>query len=325
MGATFLMSYPGSDWHIRGGENFRSQGRAAANPRRALGEWLALCDAILRAGGHVLVMPPAREQPLTGMIYTANAGQLFHIGDDWVYLVSKMAVPHRQAERSHVRAFIEKAGIVAREAEHVWEGQADVQHLGGNRFICTWGVRSVRESLAEVHALLPPSARVLDLRIVDPFFHGDTCLNPLTNRSGDTVLLAHGGALHEASGGLPAIRSFLGDRVEVIQVDRDDALGYACNALCVNGTVLLPRGLSTALRGQLMRRGFLLEELDFDELFGKGGGGPRCLVNELRGLVVNSGAPDFASQRDSLYALLDKYPESAPEPPPAAAPAPKSS
>lgn len=315
MGATFLMSYPGSDWHIRGGENFRSQGRAPANPRRAFGEWLALGDAILRAGGHVLVMPPSREEPLTGMIYTANAGQLFHVGDEWVYLVSKMAVPHRQAERAHVRSFLEKAGVAVREAQHAWEGQADVQHLGSNRYICTYGVRSVKESLAEVHALLGPAARVLDLRIVDPFFHGDTCLNPLTNRSGDTVLLAHGGALHESSGGLPALRAFLGERVEVLPVDRDDALGYACNALCVNGTVLLPRGLSTALRGQLVRRGFTLEELDFDELFGKGGGGPRCLVNELRGLVVNSGAPDLTSQRDALLALLDRYPESAPERP----------
>src|SRR5947207_54798 len=128
MGATFLMSYPDSNWHIRGGENFRSQSRAAANPRRALGEWLALCDAILRTGGHVLVMPPPEQAPgvpaLTGLIYTANAGQLFHVGDSWLYLVSRMAVAHRQAERAHVKAFMERAGIPVREAQSVWEGQA---------------------------------------------------------------------------------------------------------------------------------------------------------------------------------------------------------
>jgi hypothetical protein len=60
MGATFLMSYPSPTWHIRGGENFRSRERAATNPRAAMREWLKLCDAIVAAGGRILVMPPPR-------------------------------------------------------------------------------------------------------------------------------------------------------------------------------------------------------------------------------------------------------------------------
>ena len=210
MSATFLMSYPDANWQIRGGRNFRSQERTATSPRRAMREWLTLCDAILRAGGHVLVMPPPAAAPgaagLTGLVYTANAGQLFHVGDSWVYLVSRMAVPHRVPERDPIRDFVKDAGIEVREAASVWEGQADLQHLGGNRWICTWGVRSERASLAEIHAILPPSSRVLDLELQEPFFHGDTCLNPLVNRSGDMVLLGHGAAFVEASGRLPAIR-----------------------------------------------------------------------------------------------------------------------
>ena len=30
-------------------------------------------------------------------------------------------------------------------------------------------------------------ARTLDIQLRDPFFHGDTCLDPLTNRAGDKV------------------------------------------------------------------------------------------------------------------------------------------
>jgi len=314
-----LMSHPGPGWHIRGGQNFRSRELSPASPHKAMQEWLGLCDAITRAGGHILVLPPAPAAPagssadaeLTGMIYTANAGQLFHTGDEWLFLVSRMAVAHRQGEAEHVRRFVEQAGVRCRVAGEVWEGQADVQTLGGNRFITTWGVRSSQKSLAEVRALLPAGAHVLEVKTQEPFFHGDTCLNALTNRAGDTVLLAFGGALASESE-LPAIRTFVGARAEVIAIERDDALGYACNALCVNGTLLLPRGLSTGLRGQLRRRGFDEVELDLGELFGKGGGGPRCLVNELRGLVVNPGAPDYRSLRDGLSAAAERYPTAIP-------------
>src|SRR6266545_4891007 len=106
MGATFLMSYPAAQWQIRGGENFRSKTRAATNPQAAMKEWLTLCDAVTKHGGHILVMPPPRDAnpPLTGMMYTANAGAMFKVGDRWTWLLPKMSVAHRQAEREHIRA-----------------------------------------------------------------------------------------------------------------------------------------------------------------------------------------------------------------------------
>jgi N-dimethylarginine dimethylaminohydrolase len=310
MGATFLMSYPAAQWQIRGGENFRSKARAATNPQAAMREWLTLCDAITRCGGHILVMPPPRDAnpPLTGMMYTANSGAMFKVGDRWTWLLPKMSVAHRQAEREHIRAFWGEAGVPIDEAAAAWEGQADVATLPGNRFLLSWGVRSVRESLEPVRKLLPPGARVLEVRLRDPYFHGDTCLDAMTTRGGDTVLLAFGGALVDKT--IPELRTFAGDRVEVLPIDEDDALGYACNALCVDGTVLMPSGLSTGLRGHLLRRGFKIEELELPELFGKGGGGPRCLVNELRGFVLTADAPDYVSQRDHLYQLAERYPES---------------
>jgi N-dimethylarginine dimethylaminohydrolase len=309
MGATYLMSYPGPDWRIRGGENFRSESRAATNPRAALREWLRLCDAISAAGGRILVMPPATVdgEPLTGMIYTANAGQLFHLGDRWLFLVSKMKVAHRQREHERIAAFLGEAGLEVRAAEHVWEGQADVQQVTGNRFIATWGVRSEQGSVEEVRRLLPAGAKLCELRLREPFFHGDTCLDAIASRDGHTLLLAHAGGFADDPTG--TLRGFLGERVDLLPVDREDALGYACNALCVNGTVLAPTGLSTALRGTLVRRGYTVEELELSELFGKGGGGPRCLANELRGLTVNPGAPSYASLRAELHAKLEEYPE----------------
>ncbi len=312
MPATFLMSYPRADWQIRGGENFRSKAKAATNPRAAMKEWLQLCDAITHAGGRILVMPPATDAEArhTGMIYTANSGALFKNGDQWTFLVAKMAVAHRQTEKARISAFWKEAGMPTADAAHIWEGQADLTTLPASRYLLTWGVRSVKESLEEARKRLPMGARTLDIQLRDPFFHGDTCLDPLTNRAGDTVLLAHEGAMVDRS--LPELRSFLGGRIDVLAVDEGDALAYACNALCVNGTVLLPSGLSTALRGHLLKRGFTLEELELPELFGKGGGGPRCLVNELRGFVLNDDAPGYAHLRDKLHALAETYPESLP-------------
>jgi N-dimethylarginine dimethylaminohydrolase len=309
MGATFLMSYPPAEWQIRGGENFRSRGQKLTNPRAAMREWLKLCDAITRHGGRILVMPPpAVTPPLTGLMYTANTGALFKHGGGWEFAVSKMSVAHRQAEREHVKAFLVEAGVPSVEARHNWEGQAEITALPGNRFLVSWGVRSVRESLDDVRPRLPEGSRVLDVQLREPYFHGDTCLCALANRGGDTVLLAFGGALVNRT--LPELRTFAGSAVEVLAVDEEDALAYACNSLGVNGTVLMPTGLSTGLRGNLIRRGFAIEELELPELFGKGGGGPRCLTNELRGFVLTADAPDYTSQRDRLHQLADRYPES---------------
>lgn len=310
MGASFLMSYPAAQWSIRGGQNFRSKSKAPTNPRAAMKEWLTLCDAITRHGGRILVMPPKPEAtpPLTGMMYTANSGALFKQGDSWMWLLSKMSVAHRQAEQARIKSFWSDAGMPTVEAAHVWEGQADVETLPGNRFLLSWAVRSVKESVDEVRARLPQGARVVDVQLRDPYFHGDTCLAAMTTAGGHSFLLAFAGAMVNRT--LPELRSFVGDKIEVISVEEEDALGYACNSLCVGGTVLMPTGLSTGLRGILVRRGFVIEELDLPELFGKGGGGPRCLVNELRGFVLTPDAPDYVSQRDNLHELAERYPES---------------
>src|SRR5206468_668376 len=125
---------------------------------------------------------------------------------------------------------------------------------GSNRYLVTWGVRSARGSLDDLRPLLPSNARVLDLQLQAPFTHGNLALDPVVNHAGDTVLLAHGGAL--AGSTLEAVRHFVGGSVEVYPIDRDDALALACHSLCVNGTLIVPSGVSAGLRGQLVRRGF---------------------------------------------------------------------
>jgi N-dimethylarginine dimethylaminohydrolase len=298
------MSPPGPSWRIRGGTNFRSQARAATNPRKAAHEWLALADAITAAGAQVLVMPPASTiPPLTGMIYTANSGAL--LGGR--FLVAKMWAPHRVAEADPVEALARKLGVTVSRAEHTWEGQAEICTLPADRYILSYGVRSVRDSVDEVRQKLPAGASTLDVELRDPYFHGDTCMVSLRSPRGPLLLACEAALVDRTLGDLRAFAT----GVEVIAVDEKDALAYACNALGVGDAWLAPRGLSAALLAEMRARGMNVVELDLSELFGKGGGGPRCLVNELFGLTQ---APDklrLETQRSALEAQFAAYPEHA--------------
>ena len=71
--------------------------------------------------------------------------------------------------------------------------------------------------------------------------------------------------------------------------------------------------MSERLQQQLRDFGFELRPLDLTELFGKGGGGPHCLVNQLFGIDPET-FPDeirFSRIRDALYLRVEDYPDSA--------------
>ena len=309
----FLVSYPGPTWRILGAQNFRSATRASTSARGALQEWLNFTEVLAARGAFLLpVSPPLVEPPLTGLLYAANHGHLFaRPGAPPLFLVSRMSVPHRALERGVVRGHMEALGFETAEIASRWEGQAEITTLPGGRFILTWGVRSDRESVDEVAALLPADARVLVVRLRAPFFHGDTCLNLIEAQDGRAVLLAHEGALVDTSIG--ELARFCEPDVEVLPVTEADALNYACNALPMGQALIAPPGLSAELRGQLDARGVTLLEVLLGELFGKGGGGPRCLVNELRGIDARAlGALDW---RPAVVAQVAGYPKAAEEDP----------
>ena len=301
---TYLMSYPSARWRIRGASNFRSAERAATNPQDAMSEWLTLAEAIQDAGGWVMVLPPPEDGDYTGLIYTANLGALF---DERRFVLSRMSAAHRAGEAAPVRAFLERLGLTVQPSPHTWEGQAEICALPGQRYILSFGVRSDEDSVDEVRRRLPAGARVLTVRLRQPFFHGDTCLAALETPAGGPVLLACAEALVDRS--LDDLQRFAPD-VELLPVDEADARAYACNALQVGERWLYPRGVSTVLQARLTRRGLHPVELDLAELFGKGGGGPRCLVNVLDRLVLPESFC-LASQRLFLNTLAAIYPKAA--------------
>jgi N-dimethylarginine dimethylaminohydrolase len=307
MSHSYLMSPPPRGWRIRGGTNYKSKARPAVNPRKALEEWLRLADAIESAGGRVGVVEPSEEPLLTGMMYTANAGWLRAAGPDPVFRLANVSVEHRKAERPVIELALVAAGFRTEQSHAVWEGQADMCHLP-DRLVLTYGVRSVRESVEEVEEGLAPGALFHAARLRDPFFHGDTCMDPLAAPRGP-VWLAFPGAFASAEE-YDAARAFAGGAAEVIEISEADALAYACNALAVGEELLVPTGLSPAFKDATRAQGYKLRELDFGELFGKGGGGPRCLVNELRGLAEIPASLAYRRIRPSLATRVATYPTS---------------
>lgn len=256
------MSPPSVDWRIRGGENFKSAARVATDPTRARAEWEALRAAIERQGGEIVVAPaPAVEPQLTGLIYTANAGQA--VGGR--FYLSRMKVLHRRAEAAVLEAEFRKLGYSVEQAPCVWEGQADVCLLDSARVILTYGVRSDAASADWVRRTLFPDREALVLRLREPYFHGDVALSWV-----EGLLFA----CREAFVALDerALCDFAGD---VVWVPDPEARAYALNSLPVGGSIIVPRGARTdfGIADQI--------ELDLSEVCGKGGGGPRCLVNRL--------------------------------------------
>ena len=72
----YLMSPPPEDWTLRGRANFRSAAAPSVDARRARAEWVSLADAIESRGGRVCCLLPRPGAGLTGLPYTAEAGQL---------------------------------------------------------------------------------------------------------------------------------------------------------------------------------------------------------------------------------------------------------
>jgi N-dimethylarginine dimethylaminohydrolase len=304
MARRFLMSPPPARWRIRGAANYKSVRRAAVNPRKAFTEWLALADAIERHGGSVGVVPAPEDsaEPLTGLMYTANAGWL---RTEDHFRLARLSVAHRQAERSYLRQKLgELFGWQIEDSRSVWEGQADMCRISPAVTLLSYGVRSSPESVGEVAGLLPPGHRWAGVRLREPFFHGDTCMNPLSGRN--PTFLVFPGAF-ATSDEYQVVRDMTKGETDLLEISESDALGYACNSLVLDQAALVPAGLSSELTDRLTDRGYRIEPLDFTELFGKGGGGPRCLVNDVAGETGLQSS--YADLRPSLIARLESYPE----------------
>lgn len=239
-----------------------------ADPACAQAQWNGLATAIGRLATVELVAP---APGLPDMVFAANAG-LVHRD---AFVPSRFVHPERQGEEALFIAWFREQGfrIVELPEGIRFEGAGDALFDRGapRRLWMGHGHRSDLAAAAELERLL--DIEVLTLRLVDArFYHLDTCFCPL--RGGWLLYFPAafddvGRALIEAH--VPESRR--------IAVGEEDALNFACNAVNVDGTVVLNRA-GDALRSALRAAGFDVVETPLDE-FLKAGGATKCLTLRL--------------------------------------------
>lgn len=283
----YLMSPPRRDWALRGRANFKSRAAQGVDATRARYEWGALANAIVAAGGEVLVLPPGNTS-LTGLIYTAEAGEFFRdLRGEGHFLLPTMAAEHRRKEADHIAAFLrDELAMKTHRINSTWEAQGDaIRAIHGDAIVHTYGMgperRTTEDAYHEVAPLLSPQHIQIGFH-ADPWFHGNTFLQ-FFRRGTDQIMVVCPEALLE--GEYERLRAFIGD-TPVVEISREQSEGYDTNALQVGMTVLAPSTFSETARDAVRGLGLDVWSMELDELFSKGGGAPVCLTNRLWGLDV---------------------------------------
>ncbi len=213
---------------------------------------------------NVLLVEQAPDCP--DMVFTANAGLV----RGRYSLLANFRHPQRQVEEPHFKAWFEANGYKVQmpSVGCKFEGEGDAL-FAGDMLLAGYLKRSdicahrwISDTLA-----LP----VLSLELVDDrWYHLDTCLFPLTE---DTVVY-YPGAFD------PYARDVIANNFQLIEVEEDEALRFACNAVVIDRHVVLPSGCPKLTRA-LEARDYTVHAVDMSE-FLKAGGAAKCLILLLR-------------------------------------------
>jgi len=230
-------------------------------------QWDDLRSAIERHA-KVVIEPPQRNLP--DIVFTANAGLV--LGKK--VIVSRFRSPERQGEEKHNRSWFTENGFEILDWPQTvpFEGAGDALFDRGQDLL--WAGHGFRSD-ATVPALLETllARKTVALNLVDPrFYHLDTCLCPLEGG----YLLYFPAAFDENS--RAAIEAHV-PQDKRIAVDEADALKFCCNAVDLNGHVMM-NDASETLRNRLRAAGFTPVITPLSE-FMKAGGGAKCLTLKL--------------------------------------------
>lgn len=232
-------------------------------------------------------MPPGSAE-LTGLIYTAEAGEFFRSTDmEPQFLLPNMAVRHRRHEADHIHRFVDEVlSINTHRVRATWEAQGDaIRAAHGDAIVHTYGIgpdrRTTEEAYDEVARALSPQHLQIAFH-ADPWFHGNTFLQFFRKGQKRLMLVCPEALL---DGEMERLLAFVGD-VDVVELSRAESEGYDTNALQVGQTVLAPQTFSDRARRAVESMGLDVEIISLSELFSKGGGAPVCLTNRLWGLDV---------------------------------------
>ena len=229
-------------------------------------QWKTLFDTLAQKSNIKLIEPVAG---LPDMVFTANAGL---VSRQHEVVVAAFRHPERQGESAHYKKFFTDAGYHLKSIPQniFFEGAGDALFDSSRELWIGSGPRSDIAAVDTIKNTLQLSTNPLEL--IDPrWYHLDTAFCPLS----DGYALAYEKAFSAES--VELIRHKLGSKV--IWVSDEDAINFACNAVCLDHEIILYRA-SSALKALLTSYNFSVIEIDVSE-FMKSGGSCKCMTLEI--------------------------------------------
>jgi N-dimethylarginine dimethylaminohydrolase len=232
-----------------------------ADQRKAVEQWDTLVDRIREHGGDTVFVP--QQNGLPDMVFTANAGLV--LKDRKFVIISNFLHKERKGEEQWFIQWFADREYQFIYPDHPFEGAGDSLFLE-DTLVCGHGFRSDEMAYEQICQIWGRAS--IKLKLVNPrFYHLDTCFCPLDGRD----YLVYPGALEDLS----TLRT-LGDE---IAVSEKEAEKFACNAICIGRTVILPSGCDETMQ-VLEQKGYKTVPVDMGE-FLKSGGACRCLTLSL--------------------------------------------
>ncbi|HEU0118705.1 MAG TPA: arginine deiminase-related protein [Alphaproteobacteria bacterium] len=244
-----------------------NEGLHKTNSLHARSQWANL-KRFLEQHAELKFVEPQKGLP--DMVFTANAGMV--LGS--TVIVSRFHSEQRRGEESPFKKWFEANGftIAPWPTDIEFEGAGDALFDRGKNFVWTGhGFRSSEKAAGVIESIFKRQA--VQVKLVDPrWYHLDTCLCPLP----DGYVMYYPAAFDEAS------QKKIADHVpeeKRIVIGEEDALKFACNAVDVDGIIIL-NDASTELQDRLRRIGLTPIITSLAE-FMKSGGSAKCLTLKL--------------------------------------------
>lgn len=231
---------------------------------KTMQQWNELVHAYQTMQIQVEIVKQQRNNP--DMVFAADQG----IVQGKQVLLSRFRYPERRGETKHYEKWFTEQGYAIKYLPegYYFEGNGE-SHFWNDIFFVGTGYRSDKRSVKALGKLL--DREVIALEIVDPaFYHLDTCLLPLNNRT----VFYYPAAFSEKT------KKTLQKHIpELIELSHSEAAGFAANSIVTDHHVVCQKGNKT-FADKLNSLGYTAVEVDLSE-FKKSGGGVHCLTNVL--------------------------------------------
>lgn len=233
--------------------------------QKILEEYNELKTVYLELGLEVLEIEQDKDLP--DMVYAANIG----FPRKNLFIKSNFKYDERKRETELAKEYFASKSFTIKELPEtaVWEGQGDLLVFEDTYFL-GWGKRTTFEAKKYLEEYLNVS--ITDLKLIDPFFyHLDTCF---------LILDKHTVAINPQSFEPEGLEKIHKAFARVIEISQEDNKQFACNAVVIDKTIVVGKGISQKLKDIFASYGFKTKEVPMDE-YRKGGGSVKCLTLEF--------------------------------------------